>query len=225
MKILIVEDDPSVSEMLRTGLVSETHIVDVATNGTEGSFLGRSYEYDAIILDHALPGKNGIAVCRDIRGIGKTTPIIFLSVNGDTMTKVEALESGADDYVLKPFSMDELCSRIRAVVRRAPVVRASELKVHDLVLDPKRHSAVRSGKPIRLTNKEFALLEYMMRNQGVVLSRSILMEHVWTADNDPFSNTVEAHVRNLRKKINAGNKRDLIVNMPGHGYIMDIPKS
>lgn len=200
-------------------------MVEIADNGSEGSFMGRSYEYDAIILDHALPGKNGVTVCKEIRGIGKTTPIIFLSINGDTDVKIAALDSGADDYIVKPFSMEELKSRVRAVGRRAPVVRKTELRVHDLILDPSRHSVERGGKAIRLTNKEFALLEYMMKNQGVVLSRSIIMEHVWTADKDPFSNTVEAHMRNLRKKIHMGNKRDLIVNMPGHGYIMDIPKS
>jgi DNA-binding response OmpR family regulator len=225
MKILIVEDDPTIAQALRTGLVSETHAVDIAADGTEGSFLGRSYDYDAIILDHALPGKNGITVCKEIRGIGKTTPIIFLSISGDTETKVAALESGADDYMVKPFSIDELRSRIRAIARRSPDVRRTELQVYDLILDPSKHSAVRGGRNIHLTNKEFALLEYMMRNQGVVLSRSILMEHVWTADSDPFSNTVEAHMRNLRKKVNAGNRRNLIVNMAGHGYIMGALKS
>lgn len=224
MKILVIEDDNSVAEMLRIGLSSDTHAVDIANDGTEGSFLGRSYEYDAIILDHVLPGKNGIAVCKEIRSAGKTTPIIFLSITGDTETKVMALESGADDYVTKPFSMSELRSRIRAVARRTPTVRHAELMIHDLTLDSSRHVAERGGKHIHLTKKEFALLEYMMRNQGVVLSRAILMEHVWTADSDPFSNTVEAHMRNLRKKINVGNRRDLIANMPGHGYIMDAPE-
>ncbi len=222
MKILIVEDDPSVSETLRGGLTAESHTVDTADNGNEGSFLGRSYDYDAIIMDQALPGKNGMTVCREIRSSGKATPIIFLSITGDTEAKVAALESGADDYMTKPFSISELRSRIRAVARRAPTVRQSELRVHDLVLDPSRHLAKRGGKDIRLTNKEFALLEYMMRNQGLLLSRAVIMEHVWTADSDPFSNTVEAHMRNLRKKINTGNKRDLIVNMPGHGYIMEV---
>jgi two-component system OmpR family response regulator len=223
MKILVIEDDHAIAEMLRAGLISDAHAVDIASDGTDGSFLGRNYEYGAIILDHALPGKNGITVCKEIRAVGKMTPIIFLSITGDAETKISALESGADDYVVKPFSMAELRSRIRAVTRRAPIVRHDELKVHDLVLDQSRHSAVRGTRHIRLTNKEFALLEYMMQNQDIVLSRSMLMEHVWTVDNDPFSNTVEAHMRNLRKKINTGNKHNLITNMPGHGYIMDVP--
>ena len=222
MKILVVEDDPAIADALRGGLVSDAHAVDVAKDGKDGSFLGRSYEYDAIILDHALPGKNGMTVCKEIRAIGKTTPIIFLSITGDADTKVAALENGADDYVTKPFSMAELRSRIRAVARRAPTMRQNELRMHDLVLDPSRHFATRGGKRIQLTKKEFSLLEYMMRNLGVVLSRALIMEHVWTADNDPFSNTVEAHMRNLRKKLNEGNKQDLIKNLPGHGYIMEL---
>jgi two-component system OmpR family response regulator len=224
MKILVVEDDPAIADILRGGLVSDAHTVDVAMDGKDGSFLGRTYDYDAIIMDHALPGKNGITVCKEIRSIGKTAPIIFLSITGDTDNKVAALESGADDYMTKPFSMSELRSRLRAVARRNPVMIQEELRIHDLVLDPGRHSATRGEKHIHLTKKEFALLEYMMRNKGAVLSRTTLMEHVWTADSDPFSNTVEAHMRNLRKKINTGGKRDLIANMPGHGYIMDIPE-
>ena len=125
MKILAIEDDPSVAEMLRIGFQSDTHTVDIATNGTEGSFMARSYDYDMILLDHALPGKNGITVCKDIIGNGKDTPIIFLSVNGDTETKVTALDNGADDYVTKPFSMSELRSRVKAVRRRTPAIKNS----------------------------------------------------------------------------------------------------
>jgi len=224
MKILVIEDDPAISDMLRMGLRSDTHAVDVADNGTEGSFLARSYEYDAIILDHALPGKSGLTITKDLRCSGKTTPIIFLSVTGDAGTKVEALDSGADDYMTKPFSMAELHSRIRAVTRRAPAaINVPLLRIHDLTLDPKTHTATRAGRLIHLTKKEFALLEYMMQNQGIILSRTMLMEHVWTADSDPFSNTVETHIRNIRKKISINGKCDLIVNVTGHGYIMDIP--
>ncbi len=223
MKILVIEDDQAIADMLKIGLQPEAHAVDIANSGTEGSFMARSYTYDVIILDHALPGKDGIMVCKDIRGMGKTTPIIFLSVTGDTDTKVLALENGADDYMTKPFSLVELKSRIRAVLRRAPTDKKVELKVHDLTLDPQQHYAIRNKKHIRLTKKEFALLEYMIRNKGIILSRAMLMEHVWTADSDPFSNTVEAHIRNLRKKINTGSKRELIINIPGHGYIIDSP--
>jgi len=225
MKILIVDDDPSMLDMLRIGFQTDAHAVDVADNGNDASFMARTYEYDIILLDHALPGKNGLVVCKDIRGLGKTTPIIFISVDGDAESKVQALDNGADDYMTKPFSLAELRSRIQAILRRAPVVKKVELKVHDLVLDCRLHYAIRKGKQIHLTKKEFALLEYMIRNQGVILSRTMIMEHVWTAESDPLSNTVEAHMRNLRKKIcPAGSKHNLIANIPGHGYIMDTPE-
>jgi DNA-binding response OmpR family regulator len=225
MKILVIEDDPSVADILRVGLCPDAHAIDIADNGNDGSFMARTYEYDAILLDHALPGKNGITVCKDIRGLGKTTPIIFLSVTGDAELKVHALDSGADDYITKPFSLSELKSRIRAITRRSPLLKSSELKVHDLILNSQLHCATRKGKQIRLTKKEFALLEYMIRNKGIILSRAMLMEHVWTADSDPFSNTVEAHIRNLRKKINPHKtKYNLIANIPGHGYVIDTPE-
>jgi len=211
--------------MLCTGFKTDAHAVDVADNGNDASFMARAYEYDVILLDHALPGKNGLMVCKDIRGLGKTTPIIFISVTGDDSSKIQALDNGADDYLTKPFSLSELHARIRAITRRAPTIKNTELKVHDLTLDPHLHRAIRKGRQIRLTKKEFALLEYMIRNQGIVLSRTMIMEHVWTADSDPFSNTVEAHMRNLRKKISpTGAKHNLIVNIPGHGYIIDTPE-
>jgi DNA-binding response OmpR family regulator len=224
MKILIIEDDPSISEILRISLKADAHTVDITDNGTEGSFLGRSYDYDLIIIDHALPGKNGVNVCKDIRGNGKNTPIIFLSMNSDSEIKVSALESGADDYVTKPFSMTELKSRIKAITRRTPITKVVEYKIHDLILDHRLHHAMRGKKRVPLTKKEFTLLSYMMKHQGIVLSRITLMEHVWSADSDPFSNTVEAHIRNLRKKLNNGKKRNLIANIPGHGYIIDTPE-
>ncbi len=223
MKILVVEDDHSISEVVRKGLQAESHVVDTVDNGTDGSFMARTYEYDTIVLDHALPGKNGITICKDVRGCGKNTPILFLSVTGDSETKVQALDSGADDYMTKPFSLSELYSRIKAINRRHSPVMHTELVVHDLTLDPKTHQVFRNGRRVSLTGKEFSLLEYMMRNKSVVLSRTMIMEHVWTVDSDPFSNTVEAHIRNLRKKINISRKPDLIANIAGHGYIIDEP--
>jgi len=225
MKILLVEDDPSIADILRIGLENEAHIVDIADNGSDGSFMGRTYEYDIIILDHSLPKKSGIMVCKDIRGVGNDTPIIFVSVTGDTDTKVLALESGADDYITKPFSFSELHSRIKAISRRHKneKMKNTELRVHDLILHKETRQVYRGEKRIRLTKKEFSLLEYMMKNKGKMLSRAIIMEHVWTSDRDPFSNTVEAHISNLRKKINISRKPDLIANASGHGYIMDEP--
>ena len=222
MKILVVEDDKGVSEMLRKGLSASSHVVEIAEDGNAGSFLARSYEYDAILLDYSLPHKNGLALCREIRGSGKTTPIIFLSVMSDTQTKVSALEQGADDYITKPFSIDELQARLKAVSRRpSQVNKQTILKVGDLVLDTNRQTVTLSGKIVHITRKEFSLLEYMMRNAGVVLSRAMIMEHVWTSDTDPLSNTVESHIRNLRRKLSQKNKPSMIKNVTGRGYCIE----
>ena len=223
MKILIIEDDPHIAELIRGALVSETHTVEIARDGADGSFLARSFEYDLIILDYALPKKNGIFVCKEVRDSGRTTPIIFLSVTEDVETKVRALEAGADDYMTKPFLFRELNARIMALSRRPSVLSKPILRIHDLVLDTEKHIVLRANQKIRPTKKEFSLLEYLMRNPGKILSRAVIMEHVWTADSNPFSNTIEAHIRNLRKKINFGNHPDLIVNIPGRGYIIDSP--
>jgi two-component system OmpR family response regulator len=226
MKVLIVEDDRDVAEMVKNGLSSASHTVEIASDGADGSFLARSYDYDAIVLDNSLPKKNGLTVCREIRTSGKTTPIVFLSVNGDENTKISAFEHGADDYMTKPFSIGELQARLRAVTRRAVDVRKPILTLHDLTVDVDKCLVIRSGKEINLTRKEFCLLEYFMRHPETVLSRAVLMEHVWTAESDPFSNTVEAHIRNLRNKLNFGNKKpNLIRNVPGRGYIIEPPIS
>jgi len=225
MKILVVEDDRDTAEMVRNGLVSGNNTVELASDGSNGSFLGRSYDYDAIVLDYSLPKKDGLSVCREVRAAGRSTPIIFLSVNDDQETKIAAFDLGADDYVTKPFSIQELNARLQAVSRRPTLTHQTHLVVGDLQLDTEKHHVVRGSKPVHLTHKEFALLEYLMRNIGVILSRAILMEHVWTADSNLFSNTIEAHIRNLRKKINAGGKANLIGNIPGRGYVIDTPEN
>ena len=220
MKILIIEDDKDIAELLRSGLTSEMHTADIAPDGADGSFLARSYEYDVIILDYSLPKKDGLVVCKEIRTAGKMTPIIFLSINDDTDLKIAALNLGADDYLAKPFSFTELYARICAITRRTPTTRRSLLKLGDIILDTNKHLVKRAGKEVRLTRKEFNILEYLLHNQGSIVSRTLIMEHVWTADSDPFSNTVEAHIRNLRKKINIKNRPDLITNIPGRGYMI-----
>ena len=223
MKILIVEDDSATAELVRTGLVSYSYTTEVSSDGKDASFLARSYDYDAIVLDYSLPKKNGLEVCKDVREAGKSTPIIFLSMTDDTELKVSALQHGADDYMTKPFSLNELNARIQALARRPQHIQRRILHIEDLCLDTQTSSVTRGGIPIRLTRKEFNLLEYFMRHQGVVLSRALIIEHVWTVDSDPFSNTVEAHLRNLRKKINTGGKPNLIRNIPARGYVIDTP--
>lgn len=221
MKILIVEDDSSIARILKDGLSANMHAVDIATNGADGTFMAKSFDYDAIILDYSLPKKNGLIVCKEIRAGGKTTPIIFLSVMDDPEIKVAAFESGADDYMVKPFSLQELYARLKVALRRPGKDKPDVLQIDDLLLDSAKHLVMRNGELIHLTRKEFGLLEYLMQNRGNVLSRALLMEHVWTADSDPFSNTVEAHIRNLRRKTGVGERPNLIVNIPGRGYMID----
>ncbi len=224
MKILIIEDDISVSEALCSGLKSAGHTVEVAHDGNEGSFMARSFEHDMIILDYSMPKKDGLAVTREIRALGKTTPIIFLSVTEDPDIKVAAFESGADDYMTKPFALQELMARIKLLSRRPRKADIPTLQIHDLKIDSERSIVMRGNRRLKITRKEFCLLEYMVKHAGTVLSRALIMEHVWTADSNPFSNTVEAHIRNLRKKLNVGRKPSLIANIPGRGYIIDTPE-
>jgi len=222
MKVLIIEDDPVVAELVKESL-KIANTVEVANDGADGSFLARSFEYDIIILDYSLPKKNGLQICDEIRASGKRTPILFLSATGDVATKVLALEHGADDYMTKPFSLQELEARLKAISRRPAEITKQILTIDDLELDTKSRDVRRGSTSIHLTRKEFNLLEYLMRNKGTVVSRALLLEHVWTADSDPFSNTLEAHVRNVRKKLNVENKPDLIVTVPGRGYLIDTP--
>lgn len=225
MKVLIIEDDKEVSELIKTALLDDDNVVETAEDGVNGSFLARSFDYDAIILDYSLPKKDGLTICKEIRTAGKTTPILFLTITGDIDTKVEAFKRGADDYMAKPFSLEELYARLKAITRRPNLIKKDILKICDLEMDTEKHYLTRGGKRIHLTHKEYGLLEYFMKNIGVILSRALIMEHVWTADSNPFSNTVETHMRNLRKKINQGNKPDLIGNVTGRGYVMDTPEN
>ncbi|HEY4478531.1 MAG TPA: response regulator transcription factor [Candidatus Paceibacterota bacterium] len=221
MKILIIEDDIDVSEFIKVSFETEGFVADRAYDGEEGSYMARVNKYDTIILDHSLPIKNGLEVCDEIRGSGSTVPIIFLSVIGDVRRKITALEKGADDYMTKPFSFEELRARVRALIRRPRNMTDSIITVGEITIDTEKQTAERNGKPIYLTRKEYNLLEYLIRNNGMIVSRGMIMEHVWDADSDPLSNTIEAHILNLRKKVNADSKKDIIRNIPGRGYIID----
>lgn len=225
MKVLIVDDDTDLAAVIKSSLTPFSCAVDISADGADGSFLARSYDYDAIVLDYALPKKDGLCVCREIRSAGKTTPIIFLSNSSDVDSKVQALRAGADDYVTKPFSLEELRARLEAVSRRVPEIRRETASVADLSVDFARAAATRGGTDIKLTRKEFMVVEMLIRRVGTIVSRAQIMEGVWTADGNPFSNTIEAHIRNIRKKLNAGGAPDLIGNVPGRGYIMDSPEN
>jgi len=220
MKILVVEDDERVARFIQRGLQEEGHAVDVAFDGEEGEFLGEVNEYDLIILDVMLPKKSGITVCRELRERGVNTPILMLTARDAVEDKVRGLDAGADDYLTKPFAFEELLARVRALLRRGSEVKTPILKIADLELDPMRRRVVRAGKPIRLTSKEYALLEYMMRNPNRVLSRTRIAEHVWDMNFDPESNVIDVYISHLRAKIDKGFDKPLIHTIRGQGYML-----
>lgn len=218
MRILIVEDEKEILKLLKKSLESECFSVDTAEDGDRGSYLARTNDYDLVLLDNILPKKTGLEVCQDIREDNNDVPILVLSVKSETTTKVDLLNAGADDYLTKPFSVEEVLARVRALLRRPKHIQKEIVKIGDLVLDNGRHIVKRGDKEIYLTRKEFQLLEYMMQHKGMVLSRSMIMEHVWDMNVDPFSNTIESHIMSLRKKIDKESGNKLIHTVPGRGY-------
>ena len=217
MKVLIIEDNSSIRNVLRMSLEAECFAVDEAEDGDHGSYLARTNDYDIIILDNVLPKKLGKQVCKDIREAGKTMPVLLLSMKSDVLDKIDLLDSGADDYMTKPFSFEELLARMRALIRRPKNIEESILHIRNIALNRDRHEVEKSGKEINLTRKEFSLLELLIQNKEKVVSRGQILEHVWDINADPFSNTIEAHILNLRRKLE-DDKRDLIRNIPGRGY-------
>jgi two-component system, OmpR family, response regulator len=224
MRILIVEDEKRVYEFLKKGFLSELFSVDVATDGARGSLLARTEPYDAIILDIMLPKKDGIEVLREIRQANITTPILILSARSDVDDRVEGLNLGADDYLPKPFSFSEVLARVRAIVRRqSSEVKDSILSIGDLTVDLLGRRVERSGRGIVLTNKEFELLEYLIRNKNRVLSRVILMEHIWDMNFDSETNVVDVMINRLRRKIDDPAQVKLIHTVRGTGYVLKEP--
>ncbi len=220
MKILVVEDEERVSQFIQKGLREEGHAVDAAFDGEEGSFLAEVNDYDLIILDLMLPKKNGIMVCRELRDRGVATPVLMLTARDSTGDKVRGLDAGADDYLTKPFAFEELLARVRALLRRGSETKTPTLKIADLELDPMSRRVTRGGEPIRLTTKEYALLEYMMRNPDKVLSRTLIGEHVWDMNFDPESNVIDVYVSHLRNKVDKGFSMPLIHTLRGQGYML-----
>lgn len=218
MNLLVVEDDKETRNFLKSSLKVEGFVVDTAEDGKAGSYKASVNDYDLIVLDIELPYKNGRQICSELRSSGKNMPIIMLSVKGEIDTKVDLLQTGADDYLVKPFSFTELSARIKALLRRPQKIENEVLCIDDLVLDAGSRTVARAEKEICLTPKEFFLLEYLMRNRGRVMSRQALLEHVWDVNADPFTNTVETHIVNLRKKLKQKNKREIICTVSGTGY-------
>ncbi len=219
MRILIVEDEKKIAEFMKRGLKEEGYAVDVAYDGEEGQFLARTNTYDLIILDLMLPKLDGISLCKGLRKEGLAVPVIMVTAKDAVEDKVAGLDSGADDYITKPFAFEELLARIRALLRKKGVP-ATTLLVDELTLDLVTHKVTRRGAEIILTAKEYALLEYMMRNAGKVITRTMISEHVWDTDFDTFTNVIDVYINYLRKKIDAGNSKKLIQTVRGRGYML-----
>ena len=220
MRILLVEDDKKLAGYLQKGLVEEQYAVDVYHDGLSGLYWAREFQYDLIILDIMLPGKDGMAVCQELRERGTLTPVIMLTAKDSVQDKIKGLNIGADDYMAKPFSFDELLARIRALLRRTQSYKGSILKVADLELDPVSHKVIRAGKEIILTGKEYALLEYLMRSKGRVVTETNIIDHVWDMQSEPFTNVVSVYIHYLRNKIDKGFAKKLIHTVRTLGYVM-----
>lgn len=221
MRVLIVEDEHKVAQFLKKGFQAESFSVDIASDGERGSFLARTEPYDVIILDVMLPKKSGIQVLREVRSEKIATPVLVLSAKSELEDRVEGLNLGADDYLGKPFSFSEVLARVRALVRRISTdVQSSVLAVADLQIDLLRRAVVRADTEIELTNKEFELLEYLVRNKGRVLSRVILMEHIWDMNFDSETNIVDVMINRLRRKIDDPFPLKLIQTVRGVGYVL-----
>jgi len=220
MRILVVEDNSHIRSLVKTGLEAESFTVDCAEDGERGSFIARTNDYDLIILDLGLPKKRGEEVCAEIRRAGKTMPILILSIESETPTRVGLLQIGADDFLAKPFSFDELFARIRALLRRPRRLEEPKMSAAGLEIDSEAQKVSRGKQSIYLTRKEFWRLEFLAKNKGNVVSRGRLLEHVWDLDGDPFSNSIETHICNLRKKLATAKKQNIIENVSGRGYRM-----
>jgi len=220
MKILVVEDEERVAQFIQKGLKEEGHAIDVSYDGEDGGFLAEVNDYDLILLDVMLPKKNGISVCREIRARGVATPVLMLTARDSVEDRVRGLDAGADDYLVKPFAFEELLARVRALLRRRSDTKTPTLQLADLELDPITRLVTRSGKPIRLTTKEYSLLEYLLRNANKVLSRTLIGEHVWDMNFDPESNVIDVYISHLRNKIDKGYDVPLLHTMRGQGYLL-----
>jgi two-component system copper resistance phosphate regulon response regulator CusR len=220
MRILIIEDEPKVSALVRRGLIAERYAVDVSGDGREGLEYTEAYPYDIILLDLMLPSLPGVEVLQRIRRTNQYVPILVLTARDSIDDKVKLFEYGADDYLTKPFAFAELLVRVKALLRRGPVNRSSTLRIDDLELDRLTQQVKRRGKRIELTAKEYSLLEYLMQNPDRVLSRNMIIEHVWDQSFDGITNIVDVYVRHLRSKIDENSEHKMIRTVRGTGYMI-----
>ena len=222
MRVLVVEDDRRTADYVRRGLDEAGHTADVAADGAAGQFMAESGTYDVLIVDRMLPGRDGLQMVRDLRGQGMATPVLFLTALGGVGDRVEGLESGGDDYLVKPFAFSELLARVQALGRRPPLSRTSSTLVcADLAMDLQRRVVTRAGHRVELTAQEFKLLEFLMQRAGQAVTRTMLLEGVWGLHFEPRTNVVDAHVSRLRAKVDRGFGKDLIRTVRGVGYVLD----
>ena len=222
MRILIVEDEKKVAAFIKKGLEEETYAVDIASDGEEGFHLGEQNQYDLIILDLMLPKINGLDILSGLRAQKIDTPILLLTAKDSVEDKVEGLNQGADDYLTKPFAFSELLARIRVLLRRGKAESKTTLEISDLTLNLVSHKVSRRNEEIELTGKEYSLLEYFMRNQEKVLTRTMIAEHVWDYNFDTFTNVIDVYVNHLRKKIDKNFSNKLLHTLRGVGYVMKV---
>jgi two-component system OmpR family response regulator len=224
MRLLIIEDDAKLAAVLQKGLEEESFAVDVCGDGASGLDLALGTDYDAVVLDLMLPGRDGLEVLRAARRKGRRTPVLVLTARSAIEDRVRGLDAGADDYLPKPFAFAELLARLRAITRRPPVEPATVLREDDLELDPARHEVRRGARRIELTAKEFALLEYLLRRKHLVVTRQMILDHVWNLDYDGGSNLVEVYVSYLRRKVDQDFTPKLIQTVRGVGYVLRAPE-
>jgi two-component system OmpR family response regulator len=221
MRVLVIEDDPDAARFLVKGLKESGHVVDHADNGKDGLFLAMSEKHDVMVVDRMLPEMNGLAIIEAIRREGRKTPVLILSALGEVDERVRGLRAGGDDYLTKPYAYSELLARIEALSRRAvPEEQETRYAVGDLVLDRLSHRVTRNGENIVLQPREYRLLEYLMKNAGQVVTRTMLLEHVWDYHFDPQTNVIDVHVSRLRSKIDKGFDKPLLHTVRGAGYMI-----
>ena len=222
MRILIVEDEKKVAAFIKKGLEEETYAVDIANDGEEGPYLGEQNQYDLVILDLMLPKINGLDILSSLRAKNIETPILLLTAKDSVEDKVKGLNLGADDYLTKPFAFSELLARIRVLLRRGKAEAKTTLEIAELTLNLVSHKVRRGNEEIELTGKEYSLLEYFMRNQEKVLTRTMIAEHVWDYNFDTFTNVIDVYVNHLRKKIDKNFSTKLLHTLRGVGYVMKV---
>lgn len=220
MKILLIEDDVDIIYSLVPILKEAGYVTTAISDGENGFLSAQTEGYDLVILDYNLPKLNGREIIQKIRNSGSSVPIIMLTVQGELENKIDLLNIGADDYITKPFSCSELLARIKTILKRPKIREERILKINGLEINPDRFSVINNGQKVSLSSREFSLLEYLIRNRGIILSRQNIMEHVWDENADPFSNTIEVHIRNLRRKLETSGQK-LIYTISNRGYKID----